>query len=280
MPDDQLSDLQDRARWVAERAGELDLVRVEVILESDRRADGSLAAALGGYQVAKDGSAAFLFTDDPVLRAIARTEGVDAFGTLGVLYVLMERGHLSAEGLAAHLLTLRRCYCADLPPDANQIVALAEEEGWRAGPALFAFSRAAIWRRPETLSLFKGCVKSAAAVSEELPSRWLYAGIVGLSAISPPGQLQAVAASLLISVAGEVGLDAEQFARLTESAQGAVRELGGSDPLPAVLNAYLAAFSTRMEPQPARQALLVLCARLEDENRDTVRRVVFGTGNG
>lgn len=108
----------------------------------DDEADTSLAPTrpfLAAVELAKQ-KALPLFSDDAVLRQVARSEGVASFGTYDLLTALKDRGDLGDEEYASASMSLRRNRAVDLPRNEEQVLALAAEDDWQPGPATLCFT--------------------------------------------------------------------------------------------------------------------------------------------
>ena len=123
-----------------------------------------------------------LYSDDFVLRAMARSEGVPAFGTLSLLNALAVNDRIEGNSLRDVTMSLRRNYAADMPFDAEQILALAAEDGWRAGPGALPFARPALWQDPQrALSLYQRCMREVLRRDEMALPAWCAAATAGFA---------------------------------------------------------------------------------------------------
>jgi hypothetical protein len=193
---------------------------------------------LGPVEMAK-GRNLPLFSDDSVLRAAARAEGIATFGTLSLLTVLLDDGKISEEDYKNALMDLRRNRAADLPVDAEQIMALAAEHDWQVGPATFSFTRPALWRDPpHALALYRECITGVLKRDEAILPDWCAAAAIGFARSAPTQPVAqsvgAVLAYTLLTIsllAGE--LKTELFGPLLVASRQASQNWGGVDPLPA-----------------------------------------------
>ncbi len=182
-----------------------------------------------------------LYSDDFVLRAMARSEGVPAFGTWSLLNALAGKGQLEEDSLRDATMSLRRNYAADLPFDAEQILALAAEDGWQAGPGAFSFARPALWQDPHrALSLYQRCLQEVLLHDETALPAWCSAATAGF-ARGLPTPLAAQRAGTILAytvLMGSVlsgGLRADLFSPLLQASRRAARTLGLEDTLPAAV---------------------------------------------
>jgi hypothetical protein len=128
-----------------------------------------------------------LWSDDLVLRMLARQQGVAAFGTLALLEVLVEDGRLAAaSALFDIVLCLRRAWFVDLPDLLGHLEALAEEARFAPGPAVLAFARPVLWQPIEQgLARYLALCTRVAAADPLLLGPWLHAAILGAAAAWP-----------------------------------------------------------------------------------------------
>jgi hypothetical protein len=86
-----------------------------------------------------------LYSDDVVLRDLARSRGVPCFGTLALLDALAgERGHVADP--AVQLRTLFTHHVVDLPAVAQLILALPQDDYTISDPLLINLARPATWQ--------------------------------------------------------------------------------------------------------------------------------------
>ena len=278
MSAEELDDLRLRAGWVADRALELDTVPFTHMSADPDSRDPLQLAALGPVDFAQSNDTA-LYCDDAFLRMVARGWGVRSFGTLALMYALAEAQRIPVENVNTHIQDLRRAYCVDLPPDPEQILALASESEWGAGPGMFVFSRPAIWSAgPGAVALFESCASQAFQHDPDLLAAWLFTGIVGLGSLVAPQQVPVAAAQLLIQVQRIPGRDPAQFARLAQASREAAERLGAADPTEAALRAIFESVTTHLGPEAGARALLDMASGLEGSAREALQRVVFGVG--
>jgi tetratricopeptide (TPR) repeat protein len=271
-----LAELRERATWVADRAIELDPITFSALNDESRSTDQRVLAAFGPLDYAQSHGIP-LFSDDAFLRAHAWQSGVPTFGTAALLYALAGREAIATEEVNPLLQDLRRGYCVDLPPDSQQIIALAEEDHWRAGPGLFVFTRASLWRDTvSTMALFRACATRAFSEDKDLLAVWLAAGIQGLGSLTPPEHLPVAVAQLLLTVLTIPGSDPEQFAKLAQVARDMTKAFGAADPTEGMLRSFLDAAITSLGAEMGTRTFLALTDRFAGDDRDIVRRLAFG----
>ncbi|WP_323138279.1 MULTISPECIES: hypothetical protein [unclassified Streptomyces] len=128
-----------------------------------------------------------LWCDDRVLRAIARSQGVAAFGTLALIEACLHGGMLTPqEGLVVRAELLRN-YFVDIPFSADLYRAAAQADGWQAKAVAVSLPRSTAWSDPHAASQF--ALNAASRVISSLPheaSDWLSAAYVGLHRATTP----------------------------------------------------------------------------------------------
>ncbi|KQV11919.1 hypothetical protein ASE03_28695 [Kitasatospora sp. Root187] len=129
-----------------------------------------------------------LWTDDRVLRSLARAEGVLGFGTLDLLDSMATTGQLGTHEVLLAKADLLRCYFVDISFSHDLYAAAALADGWRALAVADALSRPQAWTQPQPVASFVlGCI---ANISEQYPqdiARWLAMASTGLASASMPG---------------------------------------------------------------------------------------------
>jgi nucleoside phosphorylase len=228
---------------------------------------------LTSIEVAKDRKLA-LFSDDLVVRAAARAEGIPAFGTLSLLEVLVDRGELREQDLASATMELRRNRAVDLPFDEEQILALAAENRWESGPATLAFTRPALWRAgPPTLSLYQKCIAEVVKNAQEFLPDWCSAAAIGCALASVPTApldhtVGYVLASTLL-MASELADEPKTrlFAPLLNACRQVSASWEGGDPLTAAAEALRDTLLAELGSSTATQMFTRLIDGLQSADR-------------
>jgi len=91
---------------------------------------------------------AVLWSDDPVLRALARGTGVRATSTTAVLHHLASTGVLADDQLETCVRTLIKARIGNLPLNEQRLLELAEEDNWKPASVAAALARPANWADP------------------------------------------------------------------------------------------------------------------------------------
>jgi hypothetical protein len=139
-----------------------------------------------------------LIADDVALRAVARSEGVTAFGSLQLLAALVSDRDLPPSVLEESYRRLRDVRAAELPV-FDRLLDIAEEEGWNpAGYAGFLLSRPTTWvPLDKGLQTYMGLVR---ALPEQKPGEvagWCCNALFGLCLVMPPHTVPLAAGTLV-----------------------------------------------------------------------------------
>lgn len=242
----------------------------------DVEADASLEPTrpfLSAVELAKQ-SALPLFSDDTVLRQVARSESVASFGTYDLLTALKERGDLDDQEYASASMSLRRNRAVDLPRDEEQVLALAAEDNWQPGPATLSFTRPALWREDfvATLGLYRRCISGTLGKDEAMLADWCASAAVGVARSAPPttaahgiGTILAYTVWTGSLLAGE--LKVHLFPQLLAAVRQVSGYLGVGDPLPAAVEVLRDMLGDEVGPSYASQVFASLIEDLESEER-------------
>lgn len=220
-----------------------------------------------------------LYSDDFVLRSMARTEGVPAFGTYSLLNVLADKGQIGKNSLRDMIMALRRNYAADLPFDDEQILALASEDGWQAGPGSFSLTRPAVWRDPHrALSFYKRCIEEALRHDEASLPAWCAAATVGFArnwpttlATQRAGRILAYTVLMSSILPGDLRPDL--FLPLLQASRRGAYSLGLGDTLPAAVEVLKEMMEEAFGIPQTAPAFAKLAEGLESEDRTTALQI-------
>lgn len=215
-----------------------------------------------------------LYSDDFVLRHAARSEGIAAFGTTSLLTVLSNVGRINSEDLEGAMMSLRRHRAVDLPLDKGQVLALATEHGWQAGPASFTLTRPPLWQDPQVaLTLYQECIAGVLNTDETLLPEWCSAATAGYSrsvlpvvAAKASGVVLAFTITTASLLSGE--LKVALFAPLLEASRAISQALGSEDPLPSTAEVLRDILEAEIGPSNASQAFAKLVDGLRPADRN------------
>jgi tetratricopeptide (TPR) repeat protein len=279
--DDEVHErLQTQSQWMLEATQDLDVLdwpRLGHLPEPDEVGDeASFLPWLAPLDLALARGHP-LMADDVVLRMVARSVGVPSFGTVALLYALVDGGAVAASELTDALDELRRQYCVDFPLDLIALNRIGSQDKWAPGPAAYPFTRRTTWLASDRAyrAWHALCRRAAAANPRHVPG-WLSAAIYGAARGKEPDQVTTIAAALLFSTTLTVGAPADIFPDLLAAARSAASDIGGGDLLPVAITQMLGVMTPVQGPEGSARAVLALAASLDEQDRALVRKIVFG----
>jgi hypothetical protein len=253
--------LRERAAALEAKARGLDREPVgdlTVVPGQDRARDGAWLAPL---QLAAD-TGTPLFSDDVALRQLARSVGVDAFGTLALLHAMIDRGDLDDVSEAVMRLLVSE-FVVDVPVPLDVLSDIAEADAWASGPAMTVVTRPRWWAdiheaAQDFLQIARGAVGAAGGVLRQ----WVYAAALGAAADKPQeAQPDAIALVASLVIARITGVAGDSFADIVNGAREAAGSLGCEDPTDRMIAALCAVMAdlsgTSPEDQTVRAELTV-----------------------
>jgi tetratricopeptide (TPR) repeat protein len=268
--------LKQRADWVADAlrhasVREHAITRTK-LTDTDMAADPRFTSWLGPVDL----SAAMglpLYSDDAVLRALARSEGVPAFGTAALLRLLEESGRITSDEHRRWRQELRRQYCVDLPFVAAEVAELAAETEWRPGPAAFVLSRPATWQA-DPYAAFRLLRYAQQQVADDAPAAagWLAAAVLGFAAGRSSEEVLKVAEPLLFDCLRVIDGGADEFPTLLLAADSACRQLGEVRFIEHVVGELLGRFRAKHPADLAARMVLRMMEGLPVTARSRVLR--------
>jgi nucleoside phosphorylase/tetratricopeptide (TPR) repeat protein len=276
--EEQAEALANKAERLVSRVRECDIVTSRPRKAQGQEIPEAARPWLVPIEMAKERDLPLL-SDDFVLRAAARSEGVAAFGTLDLVTVLVDDGELKEEDLKAVLMDLRWNYAADLPLDEEQILAISAEDEWKPGPAAAVLTRPALWEDPiSALSFYNKCISGVLAHEESLLPGWCAAAVLGFGRNWPPAIVtrragRVLAHTVLMSsvVSGE--LKVNLFSPLLAASRQVAQSLGGGDPLPAAVESLREMLEATVGAANTPQVFAKLVDGLDDVDRVAALRV-------
>ncbi|MEU7913929.1 PIN domain-containing protein [Microbispora bryophytorum] len=216
-----------------------------------------------------------LWSDDPVLRAIARDAGIPATSTPAVLRRLLDRGDISTEEHEAAIRTLISARIADFPLNEQRLFELAEDDNWQPRGVAYALSRPGAWRIPSRAArLFSRLVVQICAHQPRTLHDWLYLAVQGAAGSAPtPGVATDITARLM-AIAMETGkADATAAVTLTVAARRALAQTADPDqparpdPLPGCARLIRDVYARYFRPDLATQLALSLVSEHNKDDR-------------
>jgi len=207
-----------------------------------------------------------LIADDAALRAVARSEGVPAFGSLQLLSALVEDHILPADTLDESYRRLMSIRAAELPA-AGRLCDIAEDEGWNpAGYAAFLLQRPTTWMPlSHGWREYTSLIAALPAKKPRETADWCAAAMNGLSLIAAPSTVPAISAALVVWTLLEAQ-DATILPSLLATAERVVRQYTPSaDMLEAVVQRLVMTIRQVTPPEMVGSIVLPMLSGLEKE---------------
>lgn len=233
--------LRERASAVEARAQTLERVPVGDLTVLPGQDAGRDSAWLAPIQLAAD-TRYPLFSDDVALRQLARSVGVDTFGTLALVHALIDRGELP-DVTEAIVRTLVPEYVVDLPVPIDLLIEIAAADNWESGPGMTIVARPRWWADTDDAAQdFLAILRRVESENSGVFRQWVQAGLLGAAGNNTPETKSggiAVIASLII--ARVTGLKGALFSDVVTAARDATRTLGCEDPTGRMIAAMCSA---------------------------------------
>ncbi|MGW4561010.1 phosphorylase family protein [Streptomyces sp. NPDC004561] len=217
-----------------------------------------------------------LVADDAVLRAVARSEGVPAFGSLQLLEALVQDGALPTDAIRQAHRRLMELPAAELPV-LDQLHQIAREDDWKPSSyAAFLLTRASTWQ-PVASGWFKykKVIEDLPGKDPELAAEWCLAALSGLRQVTAAETLPTLAGALIAWTLFETH-GGTALPRLLENAQRMVRHsVPQADLLEEVVR-QLVMTGRRIAPAELVGSIVVpLLSGLENEERVRALKLFF-----
>jgi hypothetical protein len=159
-----------------------------------------------------------LWSDDVVLRALAREHEIPAFGTLALLDALIETGRLP-DTLRDDVLHLARGFTVDLMLTPEELLNLAGETAYQPGPATAVLARPVFWAEPAVAQdVVLDLITRVQAEAPQTLITWFRAALDGLAARRPGGTAADYARSLAEALSDHIHADNDLHAQLIHAA--------------------------------------------------------------
>jgi tetratricopeptide (TPR) repeat protein len=206
---------------------------------AELRKDETQAPWLDVLQLTAD-EQAVLWSDDLGMRRAARAVGVTAFGTPALVDALRDNAiaaSTTADEVTAAItlavsrnLELARDHVVDLMLGLEDVLVLADGDGWKPRAGAVAIARPSFWMwNDRALTVLKLIYKRARADAPDSLVEWQMAAMHGAAQLAQPEAAAAVLAILALVGFGEAPNDLERADALRR-ARGVATKLGLPDP--------------------------------------------------
>ncbi|GHD54800.1 PIN domain-containing protein [Streptomyces galbus] len=219
-----------------------------------------------------------LWCDDRVLRTLARTQDVAAFGTLTLLDACVSSGTLTFEENLVVQAELLRNYFVDIPFSADLYRVAAQADGWQAKAVAVALSRPTAWLDAQAASTF--ALEAASRVIGSLPqeaSGWLSAAYAGLHrATTPPSYRGRNLQVLVWQILTQPWITASSLPFVLTGLRTGMDAVADSDAsLRAALAQYYQALVDKLGHITAASVLMNLFALTDEKDKAAAARTVL-----
>lgn len=275
LDDDELTEQRRIADFMVSEARKVKLVyRRELVVyaDFDEAATGGWAGAL---ELARE-SGLPLYSDDFVLRGIARAEGIPSFGTTAVLDALVDRGLLAEDSARSARVRLLRAKGVDMAVECAEVREAIALDEYRCVGAAISLTRPSFWRdRVSAYDVYQeACANSA---SEGDRAGWVAAAAYGLTWNATGASATQEIASLLAATILRYASESGSAADMVQAARQVARERSAQDPLDPTFRLVLAAHNkSGTRPDIAARRVLALATGLDKADRDSVVRLLIG----
>ena len=267
---------RNRTHWIRKRVLELATENVHAFPDFDN-ADPAAWSWLSALQLAKTRGVA-IYCDDAWTRRLAAENGVPAFGSLHLLAILSATGYVSPHAYVDCLATLRDQHAVMLPITHEELLELAASENWGQGIGALQIAQAGFWAWREAASAYDAIlVKVARDRPQALPG-WVQAGAFGASRAAPQNMRIGICAAFLASAIVRYG-QVDSVPLLLESVRLVAKRVGAADPLGVAAVSVRDQLIARFGYRQAGVVLTSLTAKLPDEERHALSRVLFTLGS-
>ncbi|MEH0655732.1 tetratricopeptide repeat protein [Streptomyces scabiei] len=218
------------------------------------------------------------WSDDRVLRSIARSRGVPTFGTFNLLKQTVENGSISADESCVLQAELLRNYYVDLPYSKELYLAGAIADDWRPLGVAAALTRRHVWGQPEEVAEF--VMHASGQVSNRSPEEvatWIGSAAVGLvGATDLPDAASQNLQILLRKVFSQNWFSGHIVSFVLSGIRMGVTDREGvTDPTDKVLRDYYSALVQKMGHAVAASRLMAFMATTSPEDKSLAARIVL-----
>ncbi|MFC4504089.1 MULTISPECIES: PIN domain-containing protein [Streptomyces] len=218
------------------------------------------------------------WSDDRVMRSVARSRGVPTFGTVSLMKESVENRLISADECRVLEAELLRNYYVDLPYSKELYTAGAIADSWRPLGVAAALTRRHVWGRPEEAAEF--AMYASGKVSDSSPegiSTWIGSAAVGLVRSSDtPDTASQNLQILLRKVFSQSWFAGHAVGFILSGIRMGVADRDGvTDPTGKVLNDYYSALVKKMGHAVAASRLMAFMATASDDDKSLAARIVL-----
>lgn len=270
---DELDLRRTRAKWVEDRVVEIE---AKEVAELSAFPEANIKAWwwLASLQLAIDEHLPF-YCDDAWLRRLASSHGVQSFGTVDLLSLLVSTGQIAPDVQRAALAALRGSRAVLLPMTHDDLLRLAASDAWNGnGVAALQVAQSAFWADPQAAAAYDAILVLVARNNPSLLPQWLVAGALGATRGAPPETRMATSARLLAFTLANYGQPAIVVG-LVSAARMVANRVEAGDPVPMAGLLLRDILVGRLGYRDAAMAIVTLTDGLESEDQHLLSRPFF-----
>ncbi|GIE37093.1 hypothetical protein Ait01nite_101380 [Actinoplanes italicus] len=220
---------------------------------------------------------ATLWSDDPILRALARQAGTPATSTQAILQQLLDNGVITADQREACIRRLIRSRIGAFPLDGQRLVQVARQEEWHPRSVAAAIARPESWSNLQAaVTFYLYAATRAQHQGSAAAYGWLYAAVRGATLALPRAVATQTAATLLALTLVSIRVEDDQIAALLSAIRQAISDgddpdlAPSPDPLPLVASILREHYGSRTDPEDVIPQVIRKFAALSDADREAV----------
>ncbi|WP_431948042.1 PIN domain-containing protein [Micromonospora marina] len=226
---------------------------------------------------------AVLWSDDPVLRVLARGTGVRAASTQAVLHQLVTTGAITEDQHEDCIRRLIKARIGHMPLNERRLLELAEDDNWHPAGVAAALARPTTWAdASRTLAFYQRLTRQVRTHAPGTLHDWLYAAVRGANTFfGRPVPAAGIAACLLATTIEIAAAQGEQVAHLVAATRQALTDtddpdgIPAADPLPIAVTLLRDAYAKGSSRKLATRFVIETFTALGEIDKDAIIRVLL-----
>ncbi|MET8282958.1 hypothetical protein [Micromonospora sp. NPDC005174] len=250
-----------------------------------RTFDEPLPGALGVWVSPLDlarAEHAVLWSDDPALRLLARSTGVQAASTVAVLHQLLTTDAMTEDEYEDCIKRLITGRVGHMPLDERRLLELATADNWHPAAVGAALARPATWADvSRTLGFYQILTMHVRTHAPATTPNWLYLAVCGANTfLGRPAPAASVAACLLATTIEITAAEGEPVVHLVAATRQALIDTNHPDaipvpdPLPIAATLLRDAHARGSSRELATRFVIATFAALGEIDKDAIMRAL------